>query len=179
MRAIAVMLPAIGLLFASPVAAGASPTSPVPHFGAVAPLPGAANQPDPAIDYRVVFDIDTAASDKSVPHPALVKVARLLNLLATKGIRPRDGDVVAILHGLATPTVLTHSAYKARFGMENPNLALIAELETAGAQVHVCGQALHAQKIAASEVAAKVTIDLAAVTTLATLQMKGFAMIAD
>lgn len=179
MRALAATLSAIGVLFASPVAAGASPTSPVPHFGAVVPLPEAANQPDPAIDYRVVFDIDTAASDKSAPHPALVKVARFLNLLAIRGVRPRDGDVVAIVHGPATPAIMTQEAHKERFGYENPNHALIAELEAAGAQVHVCGQALRVQKIAASEVAPKVTIDLAALTTLATLQLKGFALIAD
>lgn len=179
MRAFASLVAASGVLLASPVAAGAPPVSPVPHFGAIVPLPDAANQPDPAIAYRVVFDIDTAIGDRSAPHPALVKVARFLNLLATKGIRPRKGDVVAILHGPATPAVLTHAAYRARFGTGNPNQALIAELEAAGAQIHVCGQALHAQKIAASEVAPMVTVDLAALTTLTTLQLRGFALVAD
>ena len=179
MKSLITILAATGALLASPIAAGAPPAPPVPHFGAVVSLSDAANQPDPAIAYRVVFDIDAAASDKSAPHPSLVKVARFLNLLATKGVRPRDGEVVAIVHGPATPSIRTHEAHKERFGTENPNQALIAELEAAGAQVHVCGQALHAQKIAASEVAPQVTVDLAALTTLATLQLRGFALIAD
>ncbi len=179
MRAMAILAAATGVLLAAPLTATAHPATGVQHFGAYVPLPDAENQPDPAIAYRVVFDIDSAASDKNAPHPSLVRVARLLNMLATKGIRPRDGDIVAIVHGAATPMILTAEAHKARFGIDNPNRALIAELTAAGAQVHVCGQALHGQKIAAREVAPQVKIDLAAVTTLANLQLRGFALIPD
>lgn len=179
MRALALLYAATGLLLAAPLAAGEPPVAVVPNFGAVVPLPGAANQPDPAIAYRVVFDIAAPASDKSAPHPSLVKVARFLNLLAAKGIRPRQGDIVAIVHGPATSTIMAPQAHQARFGTENPNTALIAQLAAAGAQVHVCGQALHAQKIPERDVAPQVTVDLAALTTLATLQLRGFALIAD
>ncbi|WP_324262306.1 DsrE family protein [Altererythrobacter sp. H2] len=173
------MLAATGALFASPIEAETPPALPVPHYGAVVSLPDAANQPDPAIDYRVVFDISAAATDSSAPHPSLGKVARFLNLLATKSVRPPGGNIVAVIHGPATSAIVAHTAYRSRFAMDNPNLALIAELEAAGAQIHVCGQALHAQKIAASDVAPTVTIDLAALTTVATLQLRGFALIAD
>lgn len=176
MRIMASLAAVAGMLLAPQLAAG---DRAVPHFGAVVPLPEAANQPDPALDYRVVFDIDSDVGDRSTPHPSLVKVARFLNLLATRGIRPRNGNVVAIVHGPATPVILTQEAYRARFGMGNPNAALIAEIEASGAQVHVCGQALHAQKIAASDVVPQATIDLAALTTLATLQLRGFALITD
>ncbi len=179
MKILASLFAAAGMLLASPLQAAEPGVSPVPHFGSVVSLPSAANQPDPALVYRVVFDIDAATGDKSAPHPSLVKVARFLNLLATRGIRPYDGDVVAIVHGPATTAIATQQAYKARFGVGNPNEALIAELEQAGARVHVCGQALRAQKITASEVAPQVTVDLAALTTLATLQLRGFAVITD
>lgn len=179
MKSLAFLFAAASLSWASPLLAGAPAVPPVPHFGAVVPLPDAANQPDPALQYRVVFDIDAAAGDNNAPHPSFVKVARLLNLLATRGVRPRDGDVVAIVHGPAMAAIMTQEAHKARFGIGNPNETLIAELEAAGAQVHVCGQALHARKIAASEVVPQVKVDLAAVTTLATLQLRGFALITD
>lgn len=156
----------------------ASPPA-VPGHGPIAPAPETANQPDPAIRYRVVFNITKAPNDPAQANPSLIKVARFLNLLATRDIRPAPGDIVAIVHGPATPLVLSDAAYKAKFEVSNPNLALIAALKQAGAQVHVCSQALHGQQISSASVAEDVTVDLAALTTLATLQLQGFAVIPD
>lgn len=87
--------------------------------------------------------------------------------------------MVAIVYGPATPLVMTAAAYKAKFKVANPNLALIDALKQAGAQVHVCSQALNGQQISPSSVADDVTVDLSALTTLATLQLQGFALIPD
>lgn len=147
--------------------------------GPIVPAPDADNQPDPSIRYRVVFNITKAPTDPAQPNPSIVKVARFLNLLATRGIRPAAGDIVAIVHGPATPLVMNDAAYQAKFKVANPNLPLIAALKGAGAQIHVCSQALHGQNIAADSTAKDVRVDLAALTTLATLQLQGFALIPD
>lgn len=167
------------LVLAAPAAGHGSTVAPVPDFGAVVPVPGAANLPDPALVYRTVFNVTKASSEASAPNPGLVRVARFFNLLATRGIRPAKGDVVVVVHGAATPLVMTSQAHQAKYGTGNPNLPLIAALAAVGAEVHVCGQALHAQGIRPGDVASPVIVDLGAATTLATLQLRGFALIPD
>ena len=151
----------------------------VPGYGPIVPMPDAARQPDPAIRYRAVFNITKGATDASQPNPSLVKVSRFLNLLATRNVRPAAGDIVAIVHGPATPLVMSDAAYRAKFGIANPNLPLIAALKSAGARVEVCSQALHGNKISADMVSTDVSVDLSALTTLAALQIQGFALIPD
>ena len=56
---------------------------------------------------------------------------------------------------------------------------VIGALREAGATVSVCSQALHGQKIAATEVDAAVRQDLSAMTTLAALQAQGYALIPE
>ena len=160
------------------VSAAAAPPA-VPGHGRIVPSPDAANQPDPAVRYRVVFNITKSPTDTAQVNPSLVKVARFLNLLATRDIRPASGDIVAIVHGPATSLVMSDAAYKAKFKVANPNLALIDALQQGGAQVRVCSQALHGQQIPTASVSTNVAIDLSALTTLATLQLQGFALIPD
>lgn len=61
----------------------------------------------------------------------------------------------------------------------NPNAALIAALQKAGVSVRVCDQAMAASKITPSEVTPGIAIDGSALTTLANLQLRGYALIPD
>lgn len=171
---------AMACLLIPAAAEGATPTSPpVPGFGQVAAIPGAANLPDNHLRYRVLFTISKAAEHPDAINPSLDKAARFLNLLGSRGIKPPKGDVVVIVHGAATPLVLGDTAYRDRFGMDNPNIRLIRALTRAGARIHVCGQALHGQKIAPGSVAHEVLVDLSALTTIATLQLKGWVLMPE
>lgn len=163
----------------SKVTAQSSYNPVIAPFGRIAPAPDAAMQPDRALDYRVVFSITKAAAEPSKVNPGLDKVARYLNLLASAKVNPKRGNIIAIVHGPATDLVLDHPAYRAKHGLENPNIALIDALARAGAQVHVCSQALAGQKIPAGDVSPLVTIDLSALTTLTTLQLKGWSVMTD
>ncbi|WP_242496029.1 DsrE family protein [Sphingobium cupriresistens] len=149
----------------------------VARFGTITPMAGAGGQPDPALTYRVVFDVTEGAEKPDQPNPGLDKVARFVNLLGSAGIRTKRGDVVAVVHGPPTVSVLGDAAYGVRFGHDNPNTPLIAALTEAGVDIRVCGQALARQGIERQSVSANVTIDLSAMTTLATLQLKGWALI--
>ena len=103
-----------------------------------------------------------------------------MNLLAADGVRPVSGDVVAVMHGKATPIVMDDAAYRTRHnGAANPNLELIDQLKKAGVSVRVCSQALAAASIAPEAVDKRVKIDVAALTTLANLQLRGHALIPD
>jgi len=162
------------------IAAAAQTTTPViAHHGAIHPVPDAANRPDPALDYKVVFSV-TTANPASKANPGLEKVARLINLLGDGGVPADHRHVVPIVHGPATPLVLGAKAYAARFkGAANPDADLLARLKAAGAPVHVCAQALAGSGIATDDVDPNVVIDDSALTTMATLQLEGYALIAN
>ncbi len=168
MRHILLALAGSGLLVPSAVARDRAPA--IANFGTITPIDGHAVQPDPELRYRVVFSI-TEASPADGVNRSLEKVARYLNLLAAGNIRPEAGDIVAVVHGPATPIVSN--------AVNNPNLELIAALNDAGVTVAVCSQAMHRAQLSADDLAAGVRIDAAALTTFTTLQLRGWAVVYD
>ncbi|MFT9089470.1 MAG: DsrE family protein [Gluconacetobacter sp.] len=149
----------------------------VPAYGAVHAADGLANRPDPSLRYRVAFDTTRAPADPEQINPALERIARFMNLLAAEGVHPKAGDVVAIVYGAAAPSILSDAAYRARFGRDNPNTALLRALRKAGVSIDVCSYALSGQKIARDAVADGIQVDLSAMVTLANLQLRGWAVI--
>ena len=83
---------------------------------------------------------------------------------------------IAVLHGPATPAILDNSHYREKFGVDNPNVELIAALEKAGAQVVVCGQALAHNKFPDAWVNPEVEITLSALTDIIILQQQGYVL---
>ena len=156
-----------------------APASPIPSFGKIVSLPDAAMKPDPQVDYRVAFSITKVSARPDQVNPSLEKVARYVNLLASGGVRPGKGNILAVVHGPATDLVLKDEAFQRKHGIRNPNLPLIEALRNAGVEVHVCGQALAIQKIARADVYSSATIDLSALVTLTTLQLRGWPVIPD
>ncbi|MEP6558442.1 MAG: DsrE family protein [Burkholderiales bacterium] len=173
------------LLLAATAGVGHAQTAPtakvaVPGFGAIHTAPAAAEHPTKSLRYKVLFSITQGNDDTAKPSASLNKVARFMNLLAADGVRPKSGDVVAVVHGGATPIVMSDAAFKARSaGSENPSLELIDQLKKAGVSVRVCSQALAAASIEPDAVDKRVQIDVAALTTMANLQLKGYALIPD
>lgn len=164
-----------------PATLSAQPMAPrIAGHGAIAPLTGDETRADPALRYRLVFNVTKAAAAPDKVNPSLDKVARLLNLLGRDAIRPAAGDIVVIVHGAATPIVASSAVYEAKTKAKlNPNLELIKKLRDAGVTVAVCSQALHANRITAKDLAPGVRVDLSAMTTLAALQLRGWALIPD
>ncbi|WP_192812142.1 DsrE family protein [Novosphingobium sp. Rr 2-17] len=152
----------------------------ISDFGAITSVEGAGERPDRSLRYRVLFSVTKAAATPDKINPSLEKVARFLNLLGADGVRPAPGDVVVIVHGPATPIVVDDAAYAKTTGNSmNPNLALIGALTRAGVSVRVCSQALVGNKIAPATVDKVVHVDVSALTTMASLQLRGWALIPD
>lgn len=174
-------LAALAAISASSSAMAADPKHPVvPGYGAITPMPEAKERPDHALRYRVLFSVTKAASSPDEVNPTLEKVARFLNLLGADGVRPNPGDVVAIIHGPATALVMNAAAYAERSGGKaNANLPLIAALRAAGVSVRVCSQALVGNKVDPAVVQDGIEIDVSALTTMATLQLRGWVLIND
>lgn len=162
-------------------AAAATPgQSVISGYGAITPVEGAAERPDRSLRYRVLFSLTKAAASPDKVNPSLEKVARFLNLLGANGVRPAPGDVVVIIYGPATPIVVDDNVHATKTGnAANPNFALIGALERAGVSVRVCSQALLGNKIDPAQVEHGIEIDVSALTTMATLQLRGWALIPD
>ena len=151
----------------------------IPGFGGIVAVPSAAERPDPKLRYRVLFNVSKAASSPDKVNPSLEKVARFVNLLGADKVHPA-GDIAVIIHGPATPLVLQNAPYAARMKVAaNPNAALIAALQKAGVSIRVCSQAMVGNEIMPNQVASGVEIDDSALTTLANLQIRGYALIPD
>ena len=79
-----------------------------------------------------IFDVSQGGADDR-PLKGLDRVARLVNMLAAGGVDADQRQIVVVLHGAATPAVLSDAAWAARGkGDANPNSALIRSLIAAG-----------------------------------------------
>jgi len=67
--------------------------------------------------------------------------------------------------------------YKAKFGVEDPNLAVLAKLKKAGVKLFVCGQQLAADKVDPKTPAVDVAVASEALIVLMTFQNDGYALL--
>jgi ubiquinone/menaquinone biosynthesis C-methylase UbiE/intracellular sulfur oxidation DsrE/DsrF family protein len=143
------------------------------NFGGVLARPQAVEQPRAGA--KVVFDVTSDAKPGDV-NKGLDRVARLLNLYGVAGKSASDIKITIVLHGEATKSALKDAEYKSRFETTaNPNLPLIRDLQKAGVEIFVCGQALNYKNYADSEVADDIPIAAAALTVVVNKQTDGFA----
>ncbi len=147
----------------------------IPKHGGVLPRPNAVEQP--RAGGKVVFDA-TAEAKPAAVNKGLDRAARLLNLYGAAGLKAQDVKITIVLHGEATKSALNDTAYKARFQIDqNPNLPLIHDLQKAGVEVLVCGQALNYKGFADDEVADGIPIAAAALTVVINKQTDGYSYI--
>lgn len=180
--ALAVLLPvaADAVEKEGPASVAANPSSEllfpiIAKYGGVVARPTASEQPRAGA--KVIFDATADAKPGDV-NRGLDRVARLLNLYGSAGLRAHDVKIAIVLHGDATKSVLNNMAYKARFGAEqNPNLPLIRELQKVGVEIFVCGQALNYKGFPDGEVADGIPIAAAALTVVVNKQQDGYSYI--
>ena len=83
-----------------------------------------------------------------------------------------------VIHGKATRELLTDVAFQKRFGMDNPNRALVEALIAADVEVILCGQSAAFGGYDKSELLPGVKLALSAMTALVGLQNQGYRLIA-
>ncbi len=149
----------------------------VKNFGGIFEIPYAEEKPDPTLDYKIIVEVVSNTEKYDSINWPLFNVARLINLHVMGGVPKEKIQVVVIIHGAAAMTVMNNEAYKARYGVDNPNLKLYQELQQAGIKMFVCGQSLIARKIDRLKMVPEVKIATSALTTLTTYQLKGYAML--
>lgn len=136
-------LVAAALVSSAATLAEAAPITGVPQFRDFA---GAGEMPDPSLDYKIAFDINSMASSPDQVNPAIKMVGALINAYEAHGVSPDHLHLVAVFHGPTIQVVLDDATYKARTGVDrNPNVALLDQLKAHGVQMVVCGQSAMAQ----------------------------------
>ncbi|MEO6798644.1 MAG: DsrE family protein [Rhodanobacter sp.] len=144
--------------------------------GKIHPMPQAAYQPDPHATYKAVFSLSHFGDKPTEVSPSLEHVARAVNLYVNAGVPLSHLKFVAIAAGPATPIVLNDEQYRAKYGVANPNLAVIAQLRKAGVDVAVCAQALAEHHFDYGWQDSHVTLALSGLTTVIDLQQQGYAL---
>lgn len=172
-RTIAPALTCLVLACAPPAAAQAPAALPVPGVEPARGVPGAHERPDPAVTYKVVFDL-SAPMKAEEPYPGLQAVARYVNTLAKEGVPADHRRIAIVFHQGSTDMVMNNEAFRSRYNRDNPNVAMIRALKKAGVELHVCGQAVLARKIEPSTIQPEIQLDLWALTTLINLQQRGY-----
>jgi intracellular sulfur oxidation DsrE/DsrF family protein len=151
-------------------------TPTIHHYGKIHFLPNGHFKPQPGQTYKIVFNLTQAAAKPDEVNPSLDHVARTVNLYVAAGVPLRHLKFVAVASGPATPLALNDVQYRAAYGISNPNLPLIAELKKAGITVAVCGQAVAEHHFQYGWINPDVVLSLSALTTVTTLEQKGYAL---
>lgn len=172
LRNLVALAAVLGALAAS---AFAQTTLPVSGYDAARDVPGAHMLPNPATEYKVVFDIATGPENIDDVNPGLEGLAEYLNTLAKYGVPIEKRKLAVVLHRGGTDMILNNDEFKARHdGHANPNIALIKSLDAAGVKFHVCGQAVLGREIDPKDILPEIQLDLWARTTLVELQLQGY-----
>ena len=132
---------------------------------------------DPKKKYKVVFDIHNSPENPSAVNPMISTLARFLNMHAGAGVPLKNLKVVGVIHNKASKDAMNNEAYREKFGVDNPNIALMEELEKAGAKIYMCGQSIHARGVDPERMAEPVKTALSAMTVFLSLQNEGYTLI--
>jgi len=140
-------------------------------------IPGAALSPTNATKYQAVFDATRPASKSTELVPAINMAASELNALAAVNAALSNARFAIVFHGNAVDGILDSEHYKAKFGIDNPNLKVIRDLKKAGIEFFVCGQYLASEKIDPKTLSPDVTLAADALLVLMHYQNKGYALL--
>ena len=137
-------------------------------------IPGAALAPTRLTTYSAVFDATRTAKEPTALVPALNAAGGLLNDLAVGGTPMTQTHFVVVFHGAATDGILDNAHYRAKYGVDNPNLPAIAKMKSLGVHFYVCGQHLAASNIDPAALTKDVTVAADAFLVLIGFQNKGY-----
>src|SRR5260221_4951397 len=155
-----------------------APKSPViPEADGYVTIPGVAIPPEKNRVYRAIFNATLAASDSKQILPALNNAGSELNALGVLGIPLRNAKFVIVFHGPSMDGILDDAHYKAKFGVNNPNLTVLCGMKKVGVKLFVCGQNLAAEKIDPKTISADVNVASDALIVLMKYQNSGYALL--
>jgi intracellular sulfur oxidation DsrE/DsrF family protein len=154
---------------------GAGPV--IRNFGEVWKVENTTFATDTAEEFKVVFDVMDSPDSHMELNRTIETAARFLNMHVQNGIPAANLKVYLVVHNKATKDILDDPYYEDRFGMPNPNSALIKDLLRAGVGVVLCGQSSVSRQMPATQAIDGVQLALSAMTALVQLQNEGYQLI--
>lgn len=123
--------------------------------------------------FKAVYVIDRA--DTGGVNQQLTTIARFLNLHARNGIPKERLHAAAVVHGTGWMSLLSDSAFGARYGGKaNPSKRLVEELIANGVPLVLCGQTAAFRGVRREELLPGVQLGLSAMTALNVFQAQGY-----
>jgi intracellular sulfur oxidation DsrE/DsrF family protein len=146
----------------------------IQEFGATFTVPTAVLVPPTDIDYKLAFDVNVGEDDPKRLNARIDTLARFINMHARAGVPLERIKLALVLHGTAAKDTLTNAGYRARHGVDNPNLPLLDALKKAGVRIYLCGQSAGTRQLGANEIAPMVTMAYSAMTAHVLLAREGY-----
>lgn len=143
-------------------------------WGATYVVPADSLMPPADASFKVKFDVATSPADAAAVNPAIETLARFLNMHVRAGVPRERISLALVLHGTAARDALGHAGYRARHGVDNPNLPLLEALGAAGVRIYLCGQSAAGRGLGWEEIAPAAKVALSALTAHALLAQEGF-----
>lgn len=149
-------------------------SAPITGVPSMKDFPGANELPDPKLDYKIAFDMNTMAPSADQVNPGLKMIGALINTYESHGVSPDHLHLEAVFHGPTIVVVTDDATYKGRTGVEhNPNVDLLNQLRKAGLKTVVCGQSAMAQHYDFSTIK-YAQMNLSASVTFINLMTRGY-----
>lgn len=146
----------------------------IQEFGSTFEVPNAVLMPPADVEYKVKFDVGSPNDDPNQLNAKIDTVARFLNMHARAGVPLDKIKVALVLHTTAAKDGLGNAGYRARYGVDNPNLPLLEALEKAGVRIYLCGQSAMSRRLGLDEIAPSVKVAYSAMTAHALLAREGY-----
>ncbi len=143
-------------------------------IGGVLPQGPQALMPSPAVEHRLLVNVDTDATTRGGVNQSLRAAAKILNLYALAGVPPEKVKVVLLFYGRGVRLALSNGAYDRHYHATKPNADLLAQLKQANVRMVACGQAMGHQQLERQDLDGGVELALSALTAREELQAEGY-----
>jgi len=149
-------------------------------WGGVAPVQNATELADPKMKYKLLMELTGFAAKgeektaKNEINLGIGEITRKVNLHVAAGIPQKNIDLVIIVHAGALFAFLNNEKYKRKYGIDNPNITIIKDLQNFGAKIIVCGQAMTFLGLEMEDLVPGIKEALSAQTVLSTYELKGY-----
>lgn len=140
----------------------------------VVPISNPAMPYDPSLTYKIAIDVYGSLKDSTKLHEPFTEIARTYNLHIANGVPADRIKIAAIIHGGLSKAVMSNAAYRAKYGIDNPTILALYELQKVGVEFYLCGQSMAFLKIAQEDITPEVKVAISAKTTFVALDQMGY-----
>ena len=142
--------------------------------GTHAPVPNVTFAVPTDQTYKVSWDINVGSAKPGEANANFEVPPRFVNQAAVLGIPRANVQVAVVVHGTAGEELLVNEEYRARKGVDNPNIALLEEMSKAGIRIILCGQTAANKKMPRDKILPFVLVAPSAAFAHAVLHQQGF-----